>query len=87
LDNCTFTTSSSYTPTITAVSPNTVSDSNTEITIDGQNFGIDSSNITVRIGDQNCLVSSVLDTQLNCTINGLSVGDQPVVVTTSIFIF
>jgi len=85
LDNCSFTASSSYTPSISTVSPNNVTDSNTEVTIDGQNFGTDLTKVSVKIGDDNCYVSNVTDTQLKCNLDGLSVGDQTIVVTTGIY--
>lgn len=83
-NNCTITISSAYTPLISSISPNIVNDSNTQVEIIGQNFGSNLSQITVKIGRQYCLASNVSDTKIDCKLNGLEVGDQPVLVTTSI---
>ena len=80
--NCTFTISSNYTPLINSISPNTVNDSNTQIVISGINFGNQTDKVTVKIGNQNCLVNIIDDSSITCTLDGLDLGIQLVVVTT-----
>ncbi len=80
--NCTFTISSNYTPIINTILPNTVNDSNTEIVINGLNFGNDTSKIRVDIGSQNCLLNYADDSIIRCILNGLDIGDQIVQITT-----
>lgn len=80
-NNCNYTFTSAATPKLTAVSPNTLSDSNTLITITGQNFGSDSSKVKVSIGGEDCAVASTSQTTITCTLNRLALGNQAVMVT------
>ncbi len=66
------------TPEILSVSPTSVSLANTEITISGNLFGTSSSDVEVKIGVQDCVVSTVTNTEIKCTLSGLEIGDQSV---------
>lgn len=72
---CTFTFSSQIAPTITSVSPTSVSDATT-LTITGTQFGTDPAKLTVKIGIQSCTVLTATSSQLTCSIPGLSLGAQ-----------
>lgn len=66
------------TPTVTSVTPDSVSGSSTMLTIVGTLFGTTSSGVTVTIGGAPCTVSSVTDTQIQCTVGTVPVGSQDV---------
>lgn len=80
INSCNYTFESAYTPKLTSVSPNSLSDSNTLITITGENYGNDSSRVHVTIGGENCQVVTAEQTSITCTLNRLALGNQPVVV-------
>lgn len=66
------------TPTVTSVTPDSVSGSSTLLTIVGSMFGTTSSGVTVSIGGEPCTISSVTDTQIQCTVGTVPVGSQDV---------
>jgi len=80
-NNCGYAFTSAATPKLTSVSPNTLSDSNTLITITGDNFGSDSSKVQVSVGSEDCVVASTSQTSITCTLNKLALGNQLVLVT------
>lgn len=72
---CQFEFSTTIAPTITLVSPTSVSGS-ASVQIDGTNFGTDITKLSVKIGQQVCAVSSSTGTSLTCSLSGLEVGNQ-----------
>jgi hypothetical protein len=78
--NCNFTFSSSFTPTLTSITPLTLSTPNTIFTISGTSFGTDSSKVSVTIGRVTCQVTSTIDTTIICTLPYLDLGSQNVAV-------
>lgn len=72
---CEFTYSNAITPTITAVSPNSINGAST-ITITGTLFGTISDSVKVTLGTEVCFVETVTDTTISCTVNGLPAGAQ-----------
>jgi hypothetical protein len=72
--SCAFAFSSAVAPLVTAVSPASVTQPNTELTLTGSSFGTDSTQFTVSIGASPCAVSSVTDTSITCTVAGVSLG-------------
>ena len=50
----------------------------TNLTINGINFGNDLNEIDFKIGDQNCIINSVSNEVIECTISGLEVGSHKV---------
>jgi hypothetical protein len=77
--SCTFTFSQQMTPLISSVSPNNVNASSL-VTIAGDNFGTNLTNVNVNIGKQNCIPSSVTNQLITCLLNGLNLGNQNVAV-------
>lgn len=78
--------SSQYTPTVSGVSPTTVSAS-TEMTIVGTGFGSSVAKLNVKVGNQTCQVNSVNDTTIFCDLPGLELGAQSVSVMITGFTF
>ncbi|CAF0710276.1 unnamed protein product [Brachionus calyciflorus] len=72
---CLFDMNSAYSPVINTVSPLTISD-RTELTLDGNNFGIDSQLVKIRIGNQNCNITSIAANRIKCILDGLDLGQQ-----------
>ncbi|KAK3107254.1 hypothetical protein FSP39_010348 [Pinctada imbricata] len=79
--SCTIGYSSLYTPMVTAVSPASVSGTSSSLTITGSNFGTDASKVTVSVGAESCSVTSVIATQIECSVGAVPVGIQNVGVT------
>ena len=77
-DDCVFEYSEEWTPHITAVQRSWVA-ANTTITIIGSNFGDDTA--VVSIGDIDLVVQSTNDTQIQCTVGNIPVGDNTLHVT------
>ncbi|KAI0230284.1 Fibrocystin-L [Lamellibrachia satsuma] len=77
-NDCVFEYSEDWTPHITAVQPSEVAASTT-ITITGSNFGDDTA--VVSIGDIDLVVQSTTDTQIQCTVGNIPVGDNTLHVT------
>ena len=78
--NCNFTFSSSSTPTLTSITPLTLSTPNTIFTISGTSFGTDLTKVSVTIGRVTCQVTSTIDTNIMCTLPYLDLGSQTVAV-------
>jgi len=76
--NCNFTFSSSSTPTLTAITPSSLSVANTVFTLSGATFGTDLTKVHVTIGEIGCQVTSVTDTSIECTLANLNLGAQSV---------
>ena len=76
--NCDFTFSSSSTPTLSSITPTTLSASNVDFTISGTLFGTDMSKVHVKIGQVTCQVTSTIDTAIVCTLPNLNLGSQTV---------
>ena len=79
-NNCNYNYATSITPKISSVSPNSLSDTNTLLTINGQNFNTDASKVKVNVGAENCQVLTSSKTKITCTLNRLALGDQQVVI-------
>ena len=77
--NCSFNFSSDMVPIVTNVTPLNVSSSSV-ITIDGTQFGNVTKKLIVTIGSSNCNVTMATDSQIQCLLDSLKVGLQPVIV-------
>ena len=74
---CSFSFESFATPTVSAVSPSVIEAYGSLLTISGTQFGTDPSNVAVSIGDNICMMESVSDNQITCTVRQPIVGTQP----------
>ncbi|XP_071946075.1 fibrocystin-L-like [Antedon mediterranea] len=73
-----FTYRSSKTPNVVGLSPSSISGSSSTVTFTGSGFGTDVGDISVTIGDINCDVDTVSDTQITCNIGYVPFGTKPV---------
>ena len=71
---CAFLYDSSVTATVATVSPTSVSAAATSITITGSGFGTISADVSVTLGGVACSVTSVTDTQVECTTGDVPAG-------------
>ena len=78
--NCSFAFTSSHTPQVTEVTPTVVSGESTTISIDGSGFSSDTANVTVTIGGVACVVTSANETNIECDVSYVPVGNAPLVV-------
>lgn len=78
--NCNFTFDSTLTPSVSSISPTSLTTPNTVFTISGNSFGTDMSKVNVTIGQGACQVTSVTDTEIVCTLANLNLGSQSVAV-------
>ena len=78
--NCNFTFDSNLTPSVSSISPTSLTTPNTVFTISGNSFGTDMSKVRVTIGQGACQVTSVTDTEIVCTLANLNLGSQSVAV-------
>ncbi|XP_052063080.1 fibrocystin-L-like [Mytilus californianus] len=78
--SCEITYALSSTPETISVTPLSLDGTSSTVTITGQRFGTDSSNMMVTIGGVDCTVSVVTAQEITCTITNVPVGSQPVVV-------
>ena len=76
--NCNFTFDSTLTPSVSSISPTSLTTPNTVFTISGNSFGTDMSKVHVTIGQVTCQVTSVVDTSIVCTLANLNLGIQNV---------
>ena len=76
--NCNFTFSSSATPTLSSITPTTLTAPNTDFTISGNLFGTDMTKVHVTVGQIVCEIQSVTDTTIACRLPYLSFGSQTV---------
>ncbi|XP_057684607.1 fibrocystin-L-like [Corythoichthys intestinalis] len=81
--DCSFLYSSSITPNVTTISPDSISDV-TNVTISGAGFGTDIENVVVFAGSIELKVTAVVDNAIAVMIEALPAGDHPiqVIVTT-----
>ena len=77
-ENCKFTYALSKSPSVTAVTPSTVSSSPTTLTITGKLFGTVTADVTVEIGGQTCSVTASDDTTITCDVSDVPVGTHSV---------
>ncbi|XP_072303332.1 fibrocystin-L-like [Eucyclogobius newberryi] len=73
----TFNYSSTYTPVVSSVSPDT-GPSGTLITLTGSGFGSDQQLVSVSLNHVPCSVSSVTETQVQCTVGNNPGGPHPI---------
>ena len=76
---CSYQFSSLIAPTISSISPTSVS-SGVNITISGTQFGYDSSQLNITIGSQICNITELSNSTITCYLSGLSVGSQTITV-------
>lgn len=77
--DCFFNVSALVTPIVTSVSPLNINDTTT-VTISGEKFGSDTVMVNVKIGKDDCNVTSVNDTSITCDVDGIDSGVQNVIV-------
>ena len=77
--SCNYQFSSAIAPKIFFATPLNVSGS-TNLTINGSNFGVDTTKLTVTIGSDNCLVITATNNAIVCKLASLSVGPQNLLV-------
>ena len=77
---CVYMYSKDLTPRITAVSPTTVNEPNTVLTFSGVRLSEDISEVTIKIGDEDCPVLTASLSELTCNLPGLPVGEHAIVV-------
>lgn len=82
---CSFEYADDVTPRVYNVSPASINSSNVTITITGERFGSDVSNVTVNVGGAVCAVVSASDSEVQCILGNVAAGRYSPQV--SIFIF
>ena len=75
--NCSYTYSSSLTPTVTQITPTNISDAAT-VTISGSGFGSRTDDVVVFAGSAELEVTSVSDSSIVTTVSALPAGEHPV---------
>ena len=83
LTDCVFEYTSSLTPNVTHVSPNTVEAANTVFNVTGTGFGANYSLLSVEVGGKVCEINNTTfsNLQFECTLSvGLPYGDHKIVV-------
>ena len=78
---CQFNFDQSLASNLTSVSPTSVSQPNTQLTLTGSNFVADPALLSVKVGSQVCAVTNASDTQIVCTLAGVDLGSNLVSVT------
>ncbi|XP_076438726.1 fibrocystin-L-like isoform X2 [Babylonia areolata] len=73
---CSFQYAQSATPTLSAVTPSTISSPSTTLTLTGSGFGSSTADVTVTLGGAACSVSGVSDTQIVCSTVHVPAGDH-----------
>jgi len=74
--------SDELTPVINSVNPSVIN-SSTSLIISGSLFGSDISQISIKIGPENCQVKNVTDTEISCVVHSLPSGNHSITVTKS----
>ena len=77
--NCNYQFSTNVAPTISSISPTSVS-SLSIMSITGTQFGTDKTKLTVTIGNNNCNMINATANLITCSLNSLYVGQHSVVV-------
>lgn len=80
VNGCNFTFSSAATPTLTSITPSSLTQLNTIFTLVGTNFGSNETAAHVFIGEQICYVLSIQSESLTCLLQELPLGSQYVTV-------
>ena len=76
---CRFSYASLWTPSVTAIDPDSMS-SSTTVTITGTSFGTNKGELDVTIGGTSATVLTASDTNLTASINNIPAGDNDVIV-------
>ncbi|XP_078490230.1 fibrocystin-L-like [Ciona intestinalis] len=76
--SCLFSYLASMTPTVTSITPNTVNQSDTAITIVGSGFSNDKSTVSVTVGSRQCNVTTSTSSSVKCTLDFLPLGTHTV---------
>lgn len=71
--------STDYTPTVSLIS-STTANGPTTLTITGTKFGSETTMVDVKVGNQNCVVYAVIDTEITCQLVGVDLGQQSLTV-------
>nr|XP_026692211.1 fibrocystin-L-like isoform X4 [Ciona intestinalis] len=79
--SCLFSYLASMTPTVTSITPNTVNQSDTTITIVGSDFSNDKSTVSVTVGSRQCNVTTSSSSLVKCTLDFLPFGAHTVKLT------
>ena len=79
-ENCNIEFSSKTTPILNSVTPILFNQTNMTLTIKGENFGNDTSQIEVNVGAQLCDAISSNETLIQCILENLEFGNQKLVV-------
>jgi hypothetical protein len=77
--SCDYEFSSQVAPTLSLISPTSISDA-AIVTISGTQFGSDSTKLSVKIGTETCSVTYSTSNSITCSLTGLRVGSQLVIV-------
>ncbi len=74
--SCYFMYNSSITPQISSITPSTAQPlfSRAQLAIVGLNFGTDAALISISVGDAPCVISSITDTSIDCTLGEGAAG-------------
>ena len=75
-DTCEFSFAASETPNITEVTPTTIDAIDTVLTITGTKFGTNKDNVICTLAGQQCIISTITDSTINCIVEEPIVGSQ-----------
>lgn len=75
IGSCEFEFTSTNAPQINSVSPQSLNTSSI-VTIVGKNFGVNATAVSVKIGENECNVTSIEDVKIKCFIKGISEGSN-----------
>ncbi|CAH1803034.1 unnamed protein product, partial [Owenia fusiformis] len=73
---CIYAYSDADTPTVSGISPNTVSGNSTAVIISGTNFGTNAGDVQIKAGMQECTITDITDTSISCAFGYVTVGEQ-----------